>query len=421
MNIRKLTLTALTLLIGFGSYAQNIQRDAVEFGIIRYPSEPLQNFEGYQFTVNTPYPENGNDIVAQAKRDHELAVANYPATLAESKEKYEQELVNYDKAVEDARENYKLEMEEWNKLGKLEKMAMQDHMPKLHLPSKPTYREPYPPEYREPNMTNVITFNKQTLADAYLNIEGMQPSTETANVLVGHVEIGDFEFIPAVRKSEVESYYDKTSKTTKKRTVYYYEYSYKRPVYLTLTLNGETLHSGLYKNTGEFTVETSKSHPSMANIERETVTSSLEAINAELNDKHGYSLQFEECLITYVKNKKGEWDDLESATGFAKAGIGALKDNEMNEDLGQAMEIWKSLYAESNPDDKKSRINKKVTKALLYNMMYVSRMTNNYADAKMYLDALKALDMNYNDKVWSKEFEEKLIETERRLSINGLI
>ena len=151
------------------------------------------------------------------------------------------------------------------------------------------------------------------------------------------------------------------------------------------------------------------------------VTSSLEQINNELNVKYGFAVQFEECLIGTVKNKKGEWDDLESAQGFAIAGIGALKNNEMNEDLSQAMDIWKSLYAEAAPDDKKARINKKVTKLLLYNMMYVSRMTNNYADAKMYLDALRELDMNYNDKVWAKEFEAKLVETERLLSINGLL
>ena len=218
----------------------------------------------------TPYPENGNNIIEQSKIDHEAAVADYPNTVAEAKARYEQELVNYDQAVEDERENYRLEMEEWNKLGKLEKMAMQDHMPKLNLPRKPIYREPSPPVYREPNMTNVITYDRKSLADAYLNIEGFQPSDETENILIGHVELGSFEFLPPQRKSRVESYYDKTSKTTKKRTVYYYEYSYKRPVYLTLSLNGETLHSGIYGNTGEFTVQTSTNHPSMNNIERET-------------------------------------------------------------------------------------------------------------------------------------------------------
>ena len=421
-NQIKLTLWVLLTLTSVQTIAQNIQDDAVEAIVTRYPSEPLgEAFTGYNMTVNTSYPQNTNNIVAEAKQRHDESVANFPNVIEEAKRKHEADLVSYEEQVEDRRENYKLEMEEWNKLGKIEKMAMQDHIPKLSLPSKPTYREPYPPQYREPNLSDVITYDPKVLADAYLSVSGFSQEEGTENVLIGKVEVGEFESMSPERKSRVESYYDKASGTTKKKTVYYYVTSYKRPIYLTLTNNGATLHSGLFGTSGDYVREESSGSPSMKNLERETVTSSLEAVSEYINEKYGFSPMQEKTMVFHVKNKKGAYDDLESAKDFALAGIAALENNQINEDLTEAINIWKSEYSEADLEDKKARVNVKVTKAILWNLIAVSRMTNNIADAKTYLEAIEGMKLSYNDKTWVKDYTTKIEESEKRLTANGLL
>lgn len=401
--------------------AQNLKSEIAEYKFVRMPAEPQQNCVGYHFTVSTPYPENTNDLIEQSKRDHEAAVANYPNVLAESKKKYEDDLADYDKRVEDARENYNLEMENWNKLSKLEKVAMQDKMPVLNLPRKPEYREPYPPVYREPNTSNVITFDRKTLSDSYLYLEGFSKSEAGDNVIVGIVEVGEFEYLSPERKSKEESYYDNVSKTTKKRTVYYYETQYKRPVYLSLTYNGVSLHSGLFASSGEYKTETTSNSPSMSNIERRTVSEALQEINTYLNDKYGFTTILDKAEVHYVKNNKGEYDDLENGMQFGVAGFKALSNNEVNDDLSEALKIWKEVYAETDLVDKKARVDEKVCKIILKNLITACRATNNYTDAKAYLDAFEALDQNYSDKQFVKEYQEKLEDLQARLKANGVI
>ncbi|MBT8327744.1 MAG: hypothetical protein KJP21_08470, partial [Bacteroidia bacterium] len=281
--------------------------------------------------------------------------------------------------------------------------------------------EPYPPQYREPNLSNVITYDPKVLADAYLAVSGYSQAEGTENVLIGSVEVGEFESMSPERKSRVESYYDKASGTTKKKTVYYYITKYKRPVYLNLAYNGETLHSGLFGESGEYVSQESSGSPSMKNLERETVTNALEAVSEYINEKYGYSPMQEKTTIFHVKNKKGAYDDLESAKDFALAGIAALENNQVNEDLTEAINIWKSEYGEADLEDKKARVNAKVAKAILWNLVAVSRMTNNIEDAKTYLAAIEEMKLNYNDKTWVKDYTAKIEESEKRLSANGLL
>ena len=421
-NQIKITMLGLLGLLSIQAVAQNMKSETVETNVVRYPSEPLgESCTGYNMTVTTPYPQNTNNIVEEAKQAHEEAVANFPNVVEEAKRKHEADLASYEERVEDRRENYKLEMEEWNKLSKLEKMAMQDQMPKLSLPSKPVYREPYPPQYREPNLSNVITYDPKVLADAYLAVSGYEQVKESEGALVGKVQIGEFESMSPERKSRVESYYDKASKTTKKRTVYYYITKYKRPVYLTLTHNGKTLHSGLYGESGEYITEETSGSPSLTNIERESVTNALEAVSEYINEKYGFSPMLEKTTVYYVKNKKGEYDDLESAKDFALAGMGALEGNQMNDDLQEAINIWKSEYGEADLEDKKARVNAKVAKGILWNLVAASRMTNNIEDAKKYLAAIEEMKLNYNDKQWVKDYTAKIEDSENRLKANGLL
>ncbi|MGB1037391.1 MAG: hypothetical protein ACPGYY_02010 [Bacteroidia bacterium] len=414
-------LVALLLTFTTALFAQNIQREKVEFGLIQYPSEPLEGLAGHNMSITTPYPENTDNVVNEAKRAHEEALADHPNKVAEAKLKHEEDMANYDKRVQDARDNYKMEMEEWNKMGKIEKVAMKENMPRLSLPRKPTYYEPRPPVYREPNLSNVITYSNDMLKQSYLAIEGITPSTETENVLIGKVQVGEFESQSPQRKSRVESYYDKTAKATKKRTVYYYETTYKRPVFLDLSYNGKILHSGVFGTTNDYITRETASSPSLVNLERESLTAALEGINGYMNDKYGFPVVIQQSLISYVKNKKGVYDDIEGAKDFALAGIDQFKNNEMNENLQGAYEGWQAVYAEAETDNKKARVNAKVAKALLYNLMLIARMTNNIEDCNKFLAELEKMKPNYNDKVWIKEYKAQILSIEARLKANGML
>ncbi len=80
----------------------------------------------------------------------------------------------------------------------------------------------------------------------------------------------------------------------------------------------------------------------------------------------------QEFSVFYVKSKDFGYDDIKKAATIAAEGYDEIKDNIENKDahskLKQAISIWEKALEESTPDDKKSRINKKVTLHLAENI-----------------------------------------------------
>ncbi len=399
------------------AFGQKVQEEDVTFTETRLPLAPLGgSLQHYQFTVKTPYPENNNELINAAKAKYEQDVVNYPQKVEESKAKYEQDLANYDTQVEMARENFKIESEQYNSLTMVERMALADQKPTLKLPSKPYYSKPSEPYYVEPNLTRSITYNPEVLSSSYLKLYGFEKGTE--NAIVGAVTLYEFESLDPQQKVDEKKVYNSKTKQTETQRTYYYITSYKRPTHLMLSFNGQTLYDDVFAGTSDYSEMNTPQRPNMFNVEKQSVEDVLSAVNEYINDNYGFTPIQKTIKIGFVKNKDGEYDDLENAKDYAIGGLKNLTYGEENADLEKAITIWETALGESDLEDKKARIDAKVTEEILFNLSKVYLATYKLEKAEAKINALKELKLSYSEKQQLDAFEVILKDKQVRLAAN---
>jgi hypothetical protein len=397
--MKKIFLLSLILSVSLNTYSQKIIEDKVTVKETRLPMEPLDaSIEHYMFTVSTPYAVNNDGVIEAAKRRHQEALDAYPETIEEAKRKYEEDLANYDYDVEMARENFKLESEEFNKMSAVERLAMSDQKPRLKLPRKPYYREPSKPVYYEPNVSNSIVFDPEALANVNLKLEGYTRGEE--NAFVGDVKIYDFQSQEPERKVEETSKYNSKTGQKEVKRVITYETQIKRPAHLQLTVAGAELYNEIFETSGEYKTLKTKSKPNLFAEEKNSVEAVLVEINEYINSQYGYSEMEREFVVACVKNKDGEYDDLEDASSYLKAGLSNFSYNDIdnNSDLLEGIALYEKALSEADLDDKKARINEKVGQAIMFTLTNVYLATYDVTKAKDLIDKLKATKLNFQEK-----------------------
>lgn len=416
----KYIFTLLAVCASLVVSAQKILTETVNYDDVRLPLTPLDpSIKHYNFTISTPYPTDTNNLEAEAKRKYEDAKANYPQLVEESKAQYQQELDTYDERVKQARENYRIESEEFKKLSLVERLAMADQKPTLKLPPQPVYRKPSEPYYVKPNLSSVITFDPEVLANSYMTISGLEKGED--NAISGTIVFHDFESLDPERKVEQKSSYNTRTRRTETRNVYKYITKYKRPVSVHLEIAGKIVDDGIYKGTEDFTELTTDSRPNMNNIEKESVTNFLKSYANTLNRQYGFSPVKRIAVIGYVKDKKGEYDDLDEAKDYAISGYKnyQIGNGPNNDDLNQAIAIWESALKESDVEDRKARIDKKVTVAIYQNLIDAYLATEQFDKVKQALDSLDNIKLNYSQKEDLKAMQSVYEDRKQRFDANN--
>jgi tetratricopeptide (TPR) repeat protein len=102
--------------------------------------------------------------------------------------------------------------------------------------------------------------------------------------------------------------------------------------------------------------------------------------------------------VYFVKSKDFDYSDLAKAAEIAKTGYEGIKDNADDKDaksrLLQATVIWEKALAESTPDNKKSRINKKVTLHISENLGNAYLYLMEFDKAQKVVGSALALEKN---------------------------
>jgi hypothetical protein len=417
--MKKIGVLILLLGLSLSTIAQKIIKDKVETIETRLPLTPLDaSIEHYSFSVSTPYPANNNDVIDYAKRQHQQALDSHPEKIEEAKIKYEEDLANYDYDVQMARENFKLESEEFSKMSTVERLAMQDQKPRLKLPRKPVYREPRKPVYYEPDVSRSIVFNPEALANVNLKLEGYTKGEE--NALIGVINIYDFQSQEPERKvKETSKYNSKTGQKEIKREISY-ETQIKRPAHLQLTAAGSELYNEVFEESGEYRTLKTKSKPNLFAEEKKSVEAVLVDINEYINSQHGYSNIAREIVVNSVKNKSGEYDDLEDAASYCKAGLTnfSYDDIDNNSDLNEGISLYETALSEVDFEDKKARINEKVGQAILFTLANVYLATYDIDKAKSKIDMLKDTKLSFSEKQSLERLEELYNERKARAEAN---
>lgn len=397
--------------------AQTIETVRMAFTQTLFPKKVLPaDAKTYTCAITTPYLKDDSSFRKIAEERYQAELKNYPEKLREAQKYFDEVILKeYAQKVADAKEKYKLESDEFNKMSKLEKLALMDKRPELNLPARPTFVYPPQPIVESINTSDVIIMDPETLAKNYISINGF---AEGPGGLKIKIDFKGFEWVePLASIVNVENYNPQTKeKFMTKQTQFVTKY--RQPTMLEIKLNNEVLKSGIYAETGAYEVLTTSSKPNRQNIERPLVEKTLGYINNYLNENYGYPKVSRNVILFYVKNKKGEYDDVEKAKDFAVSGYKNYTANteEAVKDIENAIAIWEKTISEVNYDDSKARIDEKVGTALLKNLIFATIVTNDFDKADKYIGDFKKLRLSYEDKQFLETHERIYADLKARFS-----
>ena len=403
----KKNIAILVFLCGFGfANGQSIETARVYFTQTLFPKKTLPgNVKNYSVSVSTPYLKDDSSFRKIAEEKYQKDLIDFPNVIKAAEKNFtEVTMVAYNKRVEEAKEKYKLESDQFNKMSTLERLALIDQKPRLQIPEKPYYYPPQEPRIESINTGDVIIFNPETLAKTYIKLNGFGEGTDGIQI---KIDFKGFEYIePVATLINVENYNPQTKeKFYTKQTQFVTKY--RHPTTLQVIVDNKALVSGVFQTTGDFQVKNTSSKPTRNYIERQEVETIMSTINTFLNDQYGYTKLTRSAVLYYVKNRKGEYDDVEKARDFAISGYKNYTEHQEDavKDIANAIAIWEKTITEVNYDDSKARIDEKVGTAILKNLIFATIMTNEFEKANKYLTDFKLLRLSYDDKQFADTYE----------------
>ena len=392
--------TAALVLTASLSFGQNMKKEKMTVSYIQPPMVHLEDGMGYTSQVVLDYEEEINAELAKAEEEYQQALSEYPEKEAAAKAAYDQRYAEYEKALE-----------EWNSKGTMGKI-IEKQVLENSKPSAPgSYYPPSKPYKRQ--VTHQKLFNADQLASTYCRIEGLNQDPNGVQI---EVHLFGFENDdPVVKKKE---YTQVDSKTKAKKTIIksHWEFNYRHSMSLrAVHPNGTIIFDEVPSSIADYklyaSADETRSHPStnantfVENLQPKIVETNMGVINWMLNDKLGTTEQKRDVQIIFVKNKKGEYDDLENSMFDAKEGYNMLtsRPDEAKAKIARAIEAWEGALEEGDMDDKKARINKKVIPDLYKNLLLACALTEEFTRAEDHFNATLRLDFSRGDEKDLKE------------------
>jgi hypothetical protein len=230
--------------------------------------------------------------------------------------------------------------------------------------------------------------------------------------------------IESVERSETKS-----DKTIVKRKYFVANCQMTYPFFLRIRAirDDSTIFEGYINNSQSYTslrsgewIDAESARKDMVNIiakaKESFFSETLDAVQAKLINEYSYHETFYKLGINYVaSNKKTNYDDTATAKDSTILALSSIKGHtlEVPADtkirLQRCIELWENILKESAPDDRKSRIDKKVTVALCENVAYCYLFLQNFTQAESYVQKARVLDR----KIWQDDIS-RFIESQRR-------
>ncbi len=397
-RIFTLAMVALSTL----AWGQRMKKEKLTVSYVQPPSIHLEDGMGYSSTVILDYKTEVESELAAAEEEYQAALAEYPEKEAAAKAAHDELVANYERALE-----------EWNSkssVGKIiEKQVLENSKPQpprpYYPPSKPVKRQ----------VKTLKLFNEDQLASTYCRVEGL--NTDENGVKIEVHLFGYESDDPVVDKQEYKVYNSKT-KTSSTSFKSQWTFNYRHSMSLRAVLpDGTILFDDVPQSINDFKKYESglekRSSPSsyaqthVDKMETKVVDDNMSTIQWLINDKLGTTEQKRDVQVVYVNNKKGNYDDLETAMFDAKEGYTMLisREDEAKAKIASAVEAWEAALEEADMDDKKARINAKVVPDLYNNLLFACAMLNDFDRADDHYAASLRLDLKNGDENNLKELK----------------
>lgn len=385
-----LPLLGAALLLTMTAHGQSIDAQKVTFDYVRLPLIPLPTgTHTYSPEVVLRYAED----VKQQKAAHESAVA-------EAKNKAEKDKQEY-------------------KAQSLKEKALNRFLLDQRKPGEAVI----PPA----NYTAQL-FDASTLASTYIAVSGLQRAQGAAGDLRVTVTLDGFTLGPTTSIMMRDGRKVDATTATGAGLKQAYEVSYKSPVAIKVTtkdgtvLSDELLEASTTYTTVATDVYGSAEQPTfLRQLDENIMKTNMKLVTEYLDSKFGQRTVTRNTAIWVVSDKKTNYDEYPQAYVKALMGYKMQADptraTDGRKQISEAVAMWDKALTESNPKDKKARIDEKVTAATLFNDAEANLWMNNFDEAELLLARLKLLDISrYN--TLAKELSVVLQDQRTRFAAN---
>jgi len=385
-----LPLLGAALLLTMTAHGQSIDAQKITFDYVRLPLIPLPT------GTHTFSPE----VVLRYAEDVKQQKAAHESAVAEAKTKAEKDKQEY-------------------KAQSLKEKALNRFLLDQRKPGEAVI----PPA----NYTAQL-FDASTLASTYVAVSGLQRAQGAAGDLRVTVTLDGFTLGPTTSIMMRDGRKVDATTATGAGLKQAYEVSYKSPVAIKVTAKDGTVLSDelLEASTAYTTVATevygSAEQPTfLRQLDENIMKTNMKLVTEYLDSKFGQRTVTRNTAIWVVTDKKINYDE------YPQAYVKALMGYKMQADLtratdgrkqiSEAVAMWDKALTESNPKDKKARIDEKVTAATLFNDAEANLWMNNFDEAELLLARLKLLDISrYN--TLAKELSVVLQDQRTRFAAN---
>lgn len=391
----KKIILSLFLLICLSGSAQNIDYAKVNVEYTRLPLKPVnKDIKNYQALIIADYLGK----IEQQKADYQIASAkaetDYQIALKQYWVKRNQDSLSYENSLN-----------VWFRLTPQQQaVTPRPQMPPSAVPVKTTAAEPALEK----------TFNTDLLASTNIKLEGFNKLPEKA--LIIQMNLSGFEKDEAKSTTQKKQIKRADGKTVDS-TVFVYQFNYRHIIKLKIIQpDGKFIMDEAYGPSLGFSTYTSKDFANqaaadtywktaqsteIAATQEKIVMDNLKSINEMLNNNYGYVPQTKVVTIGWVNEKK-MYDDFKDALNNAKNGYAVTGKKETasqgEEYLRKAITNWETALKESNPSNKKARVDEDVTECLLMNLSEVYVWLNDFTKAQEYLTKLDAFKLSMKEK-----------------------
>lgn len=382
--------TLFLALLSFSLFGQRINKENIEFSYAQAPLVRTLGNQPFQSEVIVDYKAEVDRQEAEAEAEYQAALAEYPAVEAAAKAVYDQIYAEYEKALAD-----------WNSkslAGKfIEKQLLENQKPlppaAYYPPAKPVKRSVY----------HQYVFDGELINQSYASIAGRNRGEGGIRVEM-HL-FGYDRQDPTVETKET-SVYDTKTKATRKEIKSQYVVLQKHPISVTVTsADGQVLFTGTVAGTEEYSkyesgfVNGSPSMPSRESMEKSMGEASLKLVKNWLDNQYGTMTIGRTSIIRVPENKKVDYGDFKEAFYLAQEGYELLGTDESRGQakLKEAIALWNDALKEVDMDDKKARVNKKVTPDLYLNLIEACIFAHEFTMAADLISATRRLDFNKRD------------------------
>ncbi|MBL4654509.1 MAG: hypothetical protein JKY33_01630 [Bacteroidia bacterium] len=264
--------------------------------------------------------------------------------------------------------------------------------------------------------------NKTALNDQFLVLRGYEKVKENADIII-EVKFNSFEIVKRDDGQRTITNKDKT-KTTK----YFYTVEYTFPVsYKIMTKDGEEisakeLHSYNERLTAEFGMFISKNQLQneyeenkgkfIRDTRKAAIQHEMAGIKMLLDNNYAYLDMTKKFGVYTGKAKKQNYDDLNAAQKDAMRAYSLMNANsdwgEIETLLKSAIVVWEKAFLESDLNNRKARINPKISGYVAFNLAYAYLWLNDFSNAKRY-----AAEVSINKKTSSTGKSQQLFITDQ--------